>query len=217
MSRGQLFVVTAPSGAGKSTLIEILFDRLDRLAFSVSWTTRDPRPGEQEGREYHFTDAATFRRKVAAGDFLEWAIVHDHYYGTARTQVGAQLDEGLDVILDIDVQGAEQVRRTAAECTTIFIMPPDYETLRQRLLARGTDSKEATSRRLRNAGREVRRFEEFDYIVINDDLPQAAEELIAVFQAARVSRARRTDEARRIVESFPSEEDAGGEGPGAGA
>ncbi|MDQ7005972.1 MAG: guanylate kinase [Acidobacteriota bacterium] len=210
--RGDLFVVSAPSGAGKSTLIGELVARIEGLRFSVSWTTRSPRPGEQDGREYHFTDIPTFREMMGRGEFLEWAVVHGEYYGTSRRQIEALRAAGADVILDIDVQGAEQVRRAVGDCRTIFILPPDFETLRRRLVARGTDAQEVIERRLRGARQELLRWRDFDFLVINDDLERAAGELCGIVLAARCRRERRVEQASRIVDGFPVEGTGEGEG-----
>lgn len=200
---GTLFVVSAPSGAGKSTLVARLLEAEPGLRFSVSWTTRAPRPGEQDGVHYHFRDEAAFRAKIAAGDLLEWAEVHGRLYGTGRAETLALLEAGIDVILDIDVQGAAQVRRSGLPAEFVFILPPDYATLERRLTSRATESDETLRRRLRNASLEVARHDEFDYVVINDDLARAADELIAIVRAARARGPRRADRVRRIVATFP--------------
>ena len=206
--RGHLFVVSAPSGAGKSTLIHTVMERLDGLAFSVSWTTRRPRPGETDGVEYHFADTAAFEAKIAAGEMLEWARVHGQLYGTGRAETEALLDDGWDVILDIDVQGAGQVRQTAPEAIFVFVLPPDRTTLEGRLTGRGTESDESLAARLGEAAQEIRHAAHFDYVVINDDLERATGELEAVFRAARARRARRQIDIDRILGTF----DAGPQG-----
>jgi guanylate kinase len=201
-TRGQLFVVSAPSGAGKSTLVGRVLARVEGLAFSVSWTTRPPRRGERHGVEYRFTDDQGFSERIAAGRLLEWAEVHGHRYGTGRDETEAVLAAGRDLLLDIDVQGAEQVRGSGVEAVTVFILPPDAPTLRTRLLGRGTDDAETVERRLANAAAEVRRWREFDHVVVNDDLDRAAEELIAIVLAARCRRDRRAARARAIAATF---------------
>lgn len=205
--RGHLFVVSAPSGAGKTTLIQAVRERLDGLAFSVSWTTRPPRAGETDGVEYHFADARTFGAKIAAGDMLEWARVHGQLYGTARAETEALLGQGLDVILDIDVQGAGQVRGTAPDAISVFILPPDRQTLEARLRGRGTESAESLATRLGEAAEEIRHAHHFDYAVVNDDLERASAELEAIFRAARASRERRRAEIERILGTFGEELD----------
>ncbi|RMG48325.1 MAG: guanylate kinase [Acidobacteria bacterium] len=206
---GRLFVLTAPSGAGKSTLVARLLGAVERLVFSVSWTTRPPRPGERDGREYRFTDRENFRRMVEAGAFLEWAEVHGELYGTARADVERELAAGRDVLLDIDVQGAEQLRRRGADALFVFLLPPDRETLERRLRGRHTEDEARLARRLKNAAREVRLFDRFDYVVVNDDLDRAAEELVAIVRADRARIARRRAEAERIVSTFPPAEEGG--------
>jgi guanylate kinase len=200
---GSLFVVSAPSGAGKSTLIAHLMQALPGLVFSVSWTTRAPRPGEVDGVAYHFSDEATFRRKVERGEMLEWAEVHGRRYGTDRAETLAALDSGKDVVLDIDVQGAAQIRRSGFAAVSIFVLPPSYEVLSARLTGRRTETDAACALRLRNAAREIAGWTEFDYLVINDDVAVAAAELTAVVGAARVRRARRAAAAAVIAAGFP--------------
>ena len=199
---GTLFVVSAPSGAGKGTLIRRLLGELDGIVFSVSWTTRAPRPGERDGVDYHFCDEATFREKVRRGEFLEWAEVHGHLYGTGRAEVEARLAEGLDVLLDIDVQGAAQVRASGFPATFVFILPPSPEVLAARLRGRGTESEESLRRRLADARDEMPHWREFDWLVLNDDLAEATREFVAVFRAVRASRERRAELAARIEAAF---------------
>ena len=200
---GALFVVSAPSGAGKSTLIGRLMAAVTGVEFSVSWTTRPARPGERDGVDYHFTDEATFRARIAAGEFLEWAEVHGRLYGTARAEALAALAAGKDLVLDIDVQGAAQVRRSGNAAEFIFVMPPSFETLAARLRGRGTEPPDALERRLSEAAREIQRYREFDHIVINDDLETAAADLIAIVRAARTRRGRLEARARAIADGFP--------------
>jgi guanylate kinase len=200
--RGMLYVISAPSGAGKSTLVTRLIDAEPDLAFSVSWTTRPPRPGEVDGVAYHFTDTNDFRARMAAGEFLEWAEVHGKFYGTSRADTERVLASGRDLLLDIDVQGAEQVRSKGLEMLSIFVLPPDRQTLVERLRARGTETPVSLERRIADASREVARWEEFDYVIINGDLEPAAGELIAIVRAVRASRKRRAVEARRIAQGF---------------
>ena len=196
-----LFVISGPSGCGKSTLIKEVRRKTAGLGFSVSHTTRTPRPSEKDGVDYHFIPVAKFERMARAGKFLEWARVHGHFYGTSRAEVERRRPEP-DVVLDIDVQGARQVRRKLPEACFVFIMPPDAGELRRRLKKRGEDAPEALERRLRNARAEVRAYAEFDYVVINDDLREAAEELRAVIAAARFRPAVRAGALRPILKSF---------------
>lgn len=183
---GQLFIISAPSGAGKTTILRQVMADLPGLAFSVSHTTRAPRTGEVNGRDYHFVDRPTFERLQATGDFLEWAEVHANLYGTSRSAVAGQLAAGTDVILDIDVQGARQVRaiRELAP-VSLFILPPSLAELEKRLSGRGTDSAEVIRLRLENALREISECADYDHLIVNDQLDQAVEMVKAVVLAAR--------------------------------
>lgn len=183
---GNLYVVAAPSGAGKTTLVRLLLEREPGICLSVSSTTRDPRPGEEDGREYHFVSAEIFRGMIARSEFLEWAEVHGNFYGTSRPWIEAQMAAGRDVLLEIDWQGAQQVRSIFPEAIGIFILPPSLEELDRRLTGRGTDSAETIARRLAAAQAEMRHVGEFDYVIINDDLNQALEDLCAVARASRL-------------------------------
>jgi guanylate kinase len=183
---GKLYVVAAPSGAGKTTLVRLLLDSEPGVHLSISYTTRGPRPGEADGREYHFVDVATFRAMMARGDFLEWAEVHGNFYGTSKVWIADHLAAGHDVLLEIDWQGAQQVRAAFPEAIGIFILPPSMEELTRRLTGRGTDSAEVIERRLAAAQAEMRHVSEFDYVIINDGLEQALDDLRAVVRASRL-------------------------------
>jgi guanylate kinase len=183
---GLLFIVAAPSGAGKTTLVRQLLAREPEICLSISYTTRAPRPGEENGREYHFVDTAHFEAMIAANDFLEWARVHDHYYGTSRSWIEAKRATGQDVLLEIDWQGAAQVREIFPEAIGIFILPPSMKALAQRLTDRGTDSAEVICRRLAAAKEEIGHVDAFDYVIINDDLQTATEDFAAIAQASRL-------------------------------
>jgi guanylate kinase len=174
---GKVFVITGPSGVGKGTLIEPLLERVPQLELSVSATTREPRPGEEDGRDYHFLTPEEFDRRVEAGDFLEHATYSGNRYGTLRGEVERRLSEGRSVVLEIEVQGARQVRVAMPEAVLIFIAPPDPAALRQRLEGRGTDSEEAIERRLRTAEIELEAQAEFPHVIVNDDVQKAAAEL----------------------------------------
>jgi guanylate kinase len=178
--RGKLFVIAAPSGAGKTSLVRALMQRRPTLRFSISYTTRAQRPNEHDGHDYFFVDKQQFERMAAAGDFLEHARVFDNYYGTSRSQVERILDASQDVLLEIDWQGAQQIRRTLPECRSIFVLPPSREALEQRLRGRKTDSDEVIARRLRDSLADLSHWSEFDYIVVNDDFDRATGELEAI-------------------------------------
>jgi guanylate kinase len=182
---GRLFVVAAPSGAGKTSLVQALLAREPQLALSVSHTTRTPRATEQPGREYHFVDKAEFERMKAAGEFLEWAPVFDNFYGTSRGQLETHRLAGRDVVLEIDWQGARQVRKACPECESIFILPPSRDALRQRLLARRTDAPDVIERRLRDAVGDMSHYEEFDAVVVNEVFEHAVEDLQRIVHGAR--------------------------------
>ncbi|MGB8149219.1 MAG: guanylate kinase [Azonexus sp.] len=183
---GKLYVVAAPSGAGKTTLVRLLLESEPGVHLSISYTTRGPRPGEADGREYHFVDVATFRAMMARGDFLEWAEVHGNFYGTSKVWIADHLAAGHDVLLEIDWQGAQQVRAVFPQAIGIFILPPSMEELTRRLTGRGTDSTEVVERRLAAAQAEMRHVGEFDYVIINDGLEQALDDLRAVVRASRL-------------------------------
>jgi guanylate kinase len=174
---GKVFVITGPSGVGKGTLIELLLERVPQLELSVSATTREPRSGEEDGRDYHFLTPDEFDQRVEAGDFLEHATYSGNRYGTLRQEVERRLSEGRSVVLEIEVQGARQVRVAMPEAVLIFIAPPDPAALRQRLEGRGTDSQEAIERRLRTAEIELEAQAEFAHVIVNDDVQKAAAEL----------------------------------------
>lgn len=190
MAAGSLFIVAAPSGAGKTTLVRKLLEQDKAVQLSISYTTRPPRPGEQDGREYNFVDAAQFRAMRERGDFLEWAEVHGNFYGTSRVWLKDQMDAGRDVLLEIDWQGAQQVRKQFPEAVGIFILPPSLAELERRLRGRGTDSEEVISRRLTAAVGEMRHVDEFDFAIINNDLDEALKDLAAAVRAARLRCAR---------------------------
>jgi len=183
---GSVFMVVAPSGAGKSTLVNALLARDPGIELSISFTTRAPRPGEADGREYHFTDADDFLARRRRGEFLEWAEVHGHYYGTSLPWIEQRLGAGRDVLLEIDWQGARQVRAALPQAIGIFILPPSIEALEARLHKRGQDSPQVIARRLLAAGAEISHAPEFDYVVINEDFDRALAELCAIVAATRL-------------------------------
>jgi guanylate kinase len=179
---GRLYVIAAPSGAGKTSLVKALMEREPRLRFSVSYTTRKPRPNEIDGRDYHFVTQARFEEMVAQDEFLEHARVFDNYYGTGARAVREALAQGVRVLLEIDWQGARQVRARLPEARSIFILPPSRRALEDRLRARSTDSDAVIQRRLQDAGQDLTHWSEFDYVVINDRFEQALSDLLAIVE-----------------------------------
>jgi guanylate kinase len=184
-SAGSLFMVVAPSGAGKSTLVNALLAQEPALKLSISYTTRAPRPGEQHGREYYFTSVEDFLKRREAGEFLESAEVHGNYYGTSRVMIAAQMKSGTDVLLEIDWQGAQQVKKQFPDASGIFILPPSISALEERLTKRGQDEPHVITRRLLAAGGEMAHAFEFEYVIINQDFAIALDELTAIVRATR--------------------------------
>jgi len=182
---GNLFVISAPSGAGKTSLVKAVLASMPNTAFSVSHTTRQQRPGEQPGVDYHFVSKDEFEKAIVAGQFLEHAQVFGNYYGTGREAVSEQLRQGHDVILEIDWQGAQQIRATMPQCHSIFILPPSRPELERRLRGRGQDDDAVIARRLSGAVNEIKHYEEFDYLVINDDFDSALAQLTAIIVSSR--------------------------------
>ena len=201
--RGILFVISSPSGGGKGTLIRRILKSVPHLGYSVSWTTRPPRAGEQHGVNYHFASVEEFERMRDEGGFLEWARVHGRLYGTSREFVERETHKGRDVVLEIDVQGAAAIRRSMQDAVHIFILPPSFEVLRERLRGRQTEAPADLSVRLGNARGEVARYTEFDYIVLNDEVTRAAAQLASIVYAERARRERQEWLARSVLETFP--------------
>lgn len=183
---GNLFVISAPSGAGKTSLVEALLNINPHIDLSVSYTTRSPRPGEQDGRAYHFVSRETFVSMMGRGEFLESAEVYGNYYGTSQVWISQENAKGRDVLLEIDWQGAAQVRQQFPSCISIFILPPSRETLEQRLKGRGKDSDESVARRMAAVREEVAHIAEYDYVIINDNLNEALRELNAIVLSTRL-------------------------------
>jgi guanylate kinase len=203
---GELFIVSAPSGAGKTTLIKALmngrFAGLGGLEFSVSYTTRKPREGEVDGKDYYFVDPASFHSMIAADEFLEWAEVHGHHYGTSKDEVLPRLEKGIDVVLDIDVQGTERVLSTQIPANTIFILPPSFQDLEIRLRQRGLDGPGEIARRLAVSLWEIRRYGLYQYVIVNDDAERASAALQAIILDKRQRRERMEARVEEILSDF---------------
>ncbi len=200
--RTSVIVVSAPSGAGKTTVLARVLAETPGLRFSVSHTTRPPREGEQEGRDYHFVDRPRFLELRDADRLLEWAEVHGNLYGTGHAELARARAEGRDILLDLDVQGAAQVRTRIRDAVTVFILPPSYGVLEQRLRGRGLDDEVAIRRRLATAGREIDAFQSYDYAIVNDDLDACVEQLKSIVRAARCRVALVSERAREIEGTF---------------
>jgi len=183
---GSLYVIAAPSGAGKTSLVSSLVQSIGELTISVSYTTRAPRPGDEDGVNYHFVSEETFQEMIAKDDFLEYATVYGNYYGTSKQWVRDKMQQGMGVILEIDWQGARLIRQQFPDVVTIFIIPPSTQTLRERLERRQTDSQEVIDKRMKLAQAEMSHFHEFDYLVVNDDFGQAVTELKNIVKAQRL-------------------------------
>ena len=181
VSTGQLFIISAPSGAGKTSLVKALLDLLPDVVISISHTTRTMRPGEVEGKDYYFTSVENFTSMIEQEEFLEYAKVFDNFYGTSKSSVQRQLDQGFKVILEIDWQGAAQVRSRMKETKSIFILPPSKAELEHRLRDRGQDSEDIITRRMKDAISEMSHFDEFDFVILNDDFDRALQELVTLF------------------------------------
>ena len=200
MTLGTLYIVAAPSGAGKTSLVKRLIETTSGVAVSISHTTRTPRPGERDGEHYHFVTPTAFEAMITQGAFLEYAQVFGNYYGTSRTAVQTQREAGLDVILEIDWQGARQVREQLSDSLGIFILPPSREALRQRLTSRGKDSSAVIEQRMAAALDELSHYAEFDYLVINDDFATALEALRAILIAYRQRQIRQIEQQQKLLQ-----------------
>jgi len=198
-----VFIISAPSGSGKSTLVARLLETVPGLMFSVSYTTRQPRGHEVDGESYHFVTRAEFQAMLARNEFLEWAEVFGtDYYGTHRGILESARDRGCDLVLDIDVQGARQLKKQIPEAVTVFILPPSRQILEQRLRARGEDRDEVIERRLRKAAEEIRNYQAYDYVLINRDLDESGAGLSAIVRGERLRRSRIEDQIRPILDTF---------------
>src|SRR5688500_10177606 len=203
-TRGTLFVVSSPSGGGKGTLVRGVLEVVDNLSYSVSYTTRGPRANEVNGREYFFVDVPAFEEMVAGGEFLEWACVHGNFYGTSKRQIAEKTASGVDMILEVDVQGAASVRQLLMDSVSVFILPPSFEVLKQRLCARGTDGPDELAVRLRRAPEELREYSSFDYVIINDEVEKAARQLASIVYAERARCMRQEGLVLEVMSEFNS-------------
>ncbi len=197
--RGTLFIVAAPSGAGKSSIVNAVLARDPNICLSISFTSRQPRPGERHAEHYHFVSATEFEQMVEVGDFFEHARVHGDWKGTARQSVEPQLASGKDVLLEIDWQGARQVRSKVPDAVSVFILPPSREALEQRMRSRGQDSEEVIAQRLDAAREEMSHYGEFDYVIVNEHFPIAVDEMCAIFTASRVRRDQQVARHSRLI------------------
>lgn len=200
--RGTLYIVSAPSGAGKTSLVAALLKEVEGVVLSISHTTRKPRPGEVDGQHYHFVSAERFLDMIEAGDLLEHAKVFDNFYGTSRAAVEAQMDAGQDVILEIDWQGARQVRTAIPEAQSIFILPPSRAELERRLRGRGQDDDAVIQRRLRDAESDSSHYDEYDYTVLNSDFGRAVQDLASIFRANRLRTPEQAARNRAMIRSL---------------
>jgi guanylate kinase len=197
-----VFIISAPSGSGKSTLVRCLLESDAHLVFSISYTTRPPRPNEREGVDYNFISREDFEARVARGEFLEHAEVFGNYYGTHQSALDQAIREGKDLVLDIDVQGARQLKARLPEAVTVFVLPPSRDILEQRLRARSQDTEAVIARRLMGAAEEVRNYEKYNYVLINREIEHSVAQLASIVQAERMRRIRMEEEVRPILESF---------------
>ena len=201
-SKGVLYIVSAPSGAGKTSLVKALLKADPAIRLSVSYTTRAPRPGETDGRDYHFVSRERFQEMLAEDEFLEHAEVYGNFYGTSKGSIARDLDAGRDVLLEIDWQGAEQVKRHFPQSASIFVLPPTFNALRTRLAGRGQDSEEVIERRLAAAAHDVAHAEAFDYIIVNDDFDHALQDLVAITRSIRLEAPRQMDRHAALFDEF---------------
>ena len=208
--RGCVFVFSGPSGTGKTTLAWEVVRQVPRTEFSISYTTRAPREGEQEGVDYRFVERPEFERRRDAGEFVEWAEVFGNLYGTRRAELEQVVGGGCDIVLDIDIQGALQVRHALEDAVLVFILPPDFDALQRRLAGRGTERPEVIARRLAAARSEIERAFDFDYLVLNDSLEDAASRLRAIVHSERQRRFRQENILRQVLSSFPADSHKGG-------
>lgn len=200
--KGNLIIISSPSGGGKGTLIKEILRSTPDIGYSVSYTTRPAREGEENGRDYFFVSYQEFSDLIKRGEFLEYAEVHGNFYGTSKTEVAKETDNGRDVILEIDVQGAESIEKNFPDAVSIFILPPSFEVLRERLTARATETKENLALRLKNSFSEVQKYKEFQYVIVNDEKERATADLRSVILGERLKRVRQTAVIQGILDSF---------------
>jgi guanylate kinase len=203
---GNLFIISAPSGAGKSTLINALLKQDADMQLSVSHTTRSPRPGETDGVQYHFTDVSSFKQLIAEDQFIEWAEVFGNYYGTSKAALADKLAQGIDVFLDIDWQGARQIKQQLPFVTSIFILPPSVEALEQRLNQRGQDSAEVIAGRMAKARDEISHANEYDYWVVNDNLELAVQQFSGIIQSQRLKQQKQAIRQQKLLSGLLANE-----------
>lgn len=206
--RGALFIIAAPSGAGKSSLVNAVLASTPGITLSISYTSRAPRPGERHAEHYHFISAQQFQGMIVAGDFFEHALVHGDYKGTARQSVEPQLAAGKDVLLEIDWQGARQVREKMPEALSVFILPPSRQALETRMRKRGQDSEEVIARRLAAAREEMSHYDEFDYLIVNENFDAAVREMQAIFLASRQRRVIQAEQHAALIAALLSENES---------
>ena len=200
---GALFIVSSPSGGGKTSLVKALLEAEPEVRLSVSYTTRPARPGEVDGRDYHFVMAPVFERMLEAGEFLESAVIYGNHYGTSQKWIERERADGRDVVLEIDWQGAQQVRRLIRQVVSIFIMPPSPQILESRLRGRGQDSEEVVALRLAAAREEISHVSEYEYVIINDDFDRAAQDLRSIIRAERLKLARQLARNPNLIQRYP--------------
>ena len=202
MMQGTLYIVAAPSGAGKSSIVNAVLKQVDKVALSISYTSRPARPGERHTQHYHFISKAQFEQMITDRQFFEYALVHGDYKGTARDSVIPLLEKGLDVLLEIDWQGARQVRQQIPEAKSIFILPPSKNALEMRMRSRGQDTEQVIAQRLDAAREEIKHFDEFDYVVINENFDQAVQEVTAIFSAQRLQTVQQQIRHKALIEQL---------------
>lgn len=202
MKKGNLFVVSSPSGAGKSSLIGALLEKHQDMKVSVSHTTRAPRPGEEDGTHYHFSSVDNFKQLIEQNEFYEWAEVFGNYYGTSKSAIQSQLDQGIDVFLDIDWQGAQQMRKLVPEIITLFILPPSKSELENRLNKRGQDSADVIANRMAEAQSEMSHYDEYDFVMINDDFEQTLQQFEQIVLAHRAQKTNQQVKFAELIEEL---------------